>query len=222
MNPLSCSTAPLKLTLLGLVMVMLNACATAQYSALEKLGIHKRDILVDRIEAVQETQQETKEQFISAYEQLKALTGGGDKDLENHYNALDKTVKRSESRAEELNQRIDSVEQVANALFDEWQGELEQYSNSTLRANSAANLKQTQARYAQMLNKMRQAESKIMPVLRILQDNTLFMKHNLNASAIASLQGEVLRIEADISALIGEMDSAINEAQRFIDGSASG
>jgi len=40
--------------------------------------------------------------------------------------------------------RIDAVQDVAVALFAEWEEELEQYSNRSLRSASRAKLKQTQ------------------------------------------------------------------------------
>ena len=44
----------------------------------------------------------------------------------------------------------------------------------------------------------------------------VYLKHNLNARAIASLQSELGSIEADVSRLIKEMEVSIAEADRFI------
>ena len=63
---------------------------------------------------------------------------------------------------------------------------------------------------------MHRAEAKIEPVLTPLRDQVLFLKHNLNAQAIASLQSELGRVEGDVSALIREMEAAIREADAFI------
>jgi hypothetical protein len=54
------------------------------------------------------------------------------------------------------------------------------------------------------------------PVLTRLHDQVLFLKHNLNAEAIASLKGETINIQAEISKLIDEMNRSIAEADRFI------
>jgi hypothetical protein len=105
---------------------------------------------------------------------------------------------------------------VANALFKEWETELEQYSNDKLRRASAQQLTQTRERYTPLLGAMRRAESKIDPVLMAFRDQVLFLKHNLNAQAIASLQGEFMSIENDIASLIKEMETSIAEADSFI------
>ena len=44
----------------------------------------------------------------------------------------------------------------------------------------------------------------------------MFLKHNLNARAIASLKSELGSIESDVSALIASMEESINEANTFI------
>ena len=54
------------------------------------------------------------------------------------------------------------------------------------------------------------------PVLDSFRDHVLFLKHNLNAQAVASLQGELGGIESDVGRLIREMEASIAEAQSFI------
>jgi hypothetical protein len=50
----------------------------------------------------------------------------------------------------------------------------------------------------------------------VLRDQVLFLKHNLNAKAIASLENELVSVETDVGQLIREMEAAIAEADRFI------
>ncbi len=200
--------------------LLLSACGTvqkAQYSALEKVGIHKRDILVDRIEKTSETQEETKKQFQSAYEELASLVDIDDGGLENKYKRMAKAVKASEDKATELDERIKSVNEVANALFDEWQEELQEYQSASLRRTSEANLSSTKKRYATIYKKMQDSQQRVDPVLKVLQDNTLYLKHNLNARAVNSLSSEVIVIEGKVARLIEQMEASINESKKFID-----
>ena len=64
---------------------------------------------------------------------------------------------------------------------------------------------------------MRRAEKAIYPVLASLKDNTLYLKHNLNARAIASLKNELGTVDNDVNALLTAMQQAINESNAFID-----
>jgi septation ring formation regulator EzrA len=72
-------------------------------------------------------------------------------------------------------------------------------------------------RYDELLRVMRNAESKMPPVLDQLRNQVLFLKHNLNASAIAGLGEIALDVQNDVASLIAEMETAIREANAFIE-----
>ena len=112
--------------------------------------------------------------------------------------------------------RIDDVDKVAQDLFREWAAEAKQFQNAAYRRDSEAKLRDTRRNYDQMLGAMRNAESRIEPVLSVFRDQVLYLKHNLNARALASLQDESAKIETDVNQLIQELSAAIAEADRFI------
>lgn len=206
--------------LLCLVLVFsagqLSGCQKTYYDTLEKVGIHKRDLMVDRVEKARDTQQEAKEQFTSALERFKSVVNFSGGELEEKYETLKSEYEKSADKAAAVNKRIASVEDVADALFEEWRAELDQYSSASLRADSKKKLDATKRQYSQLISAMKRAEKKIAPVLTAFHDQVLYLKHNLNAQAIASLQGEVLAVEDDIAALILDMEASIREADVFI------
>lgn len=194
----------------------LTGCQSAYYSAMEQVGIHKRDIMVDRVEDANEAQQDAQQQFTSALDALKVLTQFDGGDLESAYNQVNDQYEASNDAAEKVRERIAAIEDVADALFDEWQDELDLYSSSKLRRDSESKLNSTKTSYQRMLSAMHRAEQKMDPVLDTLRDNTLYLKHNLNAAAIGSLQGEFQSLQRDIQRAITDMEAAINESERFI------
>jgi len=194
----------------------LAACSSAYYSGLEKIGIPKREVMVHRVEKARDTQEETKQQFKSALEQFTVMTNFKGGDLEATYNKLNGEYEASVKKAEEVNKRIADIEDVSSALFSEWETELTQYSNASLRRNSQQKLTATKAHYQQLIAAMRKAETKIEPVLSVFRDQVLYLKHNLNAQAIASLKGQLDSVRSDVSALVVEMEKSINEADAFI------
>ncbi|WP_445366801.1 DUF2959 domain-containing protein [Methylomonas sp. BW4-1] len=202
--------------MLFLLMFGLAACSSAYYSGLEKIGIPKREVMVHRVEKARDTQEETKQQFKSALEQFTVMTNFKGGDLEATYNKLNGEYEASVKKATEVNKRIADIEDVSNALFSEWETELTQYSNVSLRRNSQQKLTATKAHYQQLLAAMRKAETKIEPVLSVFRDQVLYLKHNLNAQAIASLKGQLDSVKSDVSALVVEMEKSINEADAFI------
>lgn len=197
-------------------MLMLTGCQSAYYAAWEKVGVEKRDILVDRVENAKESQEEAQEQFSSALEAFGAVVAFDGGELEDVYDRLNGQYEDSVAAAEDVTARIDKVEGVAEALFDEWQEELEKYQNASLKRDSANKLRETQRRYKSLMKAMRNAESKMAPVLSALQDNVLYLKHNLNASAIGALQGELSTIENNVAQLLRQMNAAIEESDAFI------
>ena len=196
-------------------MLMLG-CQTAYYGAMEKLGIEKRDILVDRVEDARGAQQDAKKQFEDALEQFIAVTDFQGGALETQYRKLKAEFEDSEAQAQQVRSRIRDVERVAKDLFTEWDKELGQFSNQNMRRTSERQLADTRRRYAVLIEKMRRAEGKIDPVLTAFRDRVLFLKHNLNAQAIASLRTDRAEIESDITALVSEMNKSIAEADAFI------
>ncbi len=210
----------MKKLFIGVLLLSLTACGTTQnikYSVLEKAGIHKRDILVDRIEKTSEAQEETKEDFKTAYDRLSELVDVDDAGLESKYKQLQKAVDVSETRSNQLKSRISSVDSVAQDLFAEWRQELEQYTNVGLRRKSENNLKMTEQRYNTIYRQMENSYARALPVLKVLQDNTLYLKHNLNARAVKGISNEVLSVEDKVSQLILQMEKSISESKQFID-----
>ncbi|MCY7296794.1 DUF2959 domain-containing protein [Alteromonas sp. a30] len=203
-------------TLFVVIALLLAGCQSAYYSAWEKLGVEKRDILSDRVESAKSAQEDAQKQFADALEQLSALISFDGGELQDTYEALKDQYQSSKDSADRVGDKIDSIENVAEALFDEWEEELTQYSNESLRRKSEQQLKTTQRRYSKLIRAMRKAEASMEPVLTTLNDNVLFLKHNLNASAIGALQGELEQIQKEIQMLISEMNLSISQSEEFI------
>lgn len=198
------------------VMLFFSGCQKTYYSAMEKVGKHKRDIMVDRVEDARDSQADAQVQFKSALEQFDSVVKLQETDLKKAYDKLNTEYEKSEDAATRVSSRIESVESVAEALFDEWEDELEQYQSAELKRSSKEQLRITKGRYREMLASMLQAEASMEPVLKIFHDNVLFLKHNLNAQAIGSLQSEFANLKGEIDLLITKMNVAIESSNEFI------
>jgi hypothetical protein len=191
-------------------------CQSVYYDVMEKMGYPKRDLMVSDVEKARDAQQEAKEQFKSALERFTTVLNVKGGELQEKYDTLNAEYERSEAKAKAVRDRIASVEDVSQALFEEWKAELKEYSSATLRQSSQKKLAQTQTQYAQLIKVMKRAETKMDPVLAKFKDQVLFLKHNLNAQAIASLKSELVSVEGNIASLIKEMETSIKEADSFI------
>jgi chromosome segregation ATPase len=201
---------------LAIALVALLGCQKTYYTMLEQVGVEKRELLGKRVGRAKESQQEAQKEFRDALEQFQAVTGHRGGDLEDRYDRLRRAYERSEERAHDVSQRIDAVESVANALIEEWEDELDRYQDRSLRRRSEARLHETEGQVDQLLRVMHRAERSLEPVLEKLEDRVLYVKHNLNAAALAGLQEDVPALEKDVDRLVREMQESIAEADRFI------
>ena len=194
----------------------LTSCSSVYYGAMEKVGFHKRDIMVSRVKKARTSEQEAKEVFKGALEEFSSVTDFKGGNLEKQYSKVNKAYLAAERQAADVKARHDDVESVSKALFREWKKEIKLYESAELKAESNKQLAAAQARYKTLIAAMHRAEKSLDPVLRKFRDHTLFLKHNLNSKAIASLQSQVQTTRIEVSRLIKEMEKAIAEADSFI------
>ncbi len=197
-------------------MLLVAGCRSAYYSAWEKFGVYKRDLLKKRVVEARDDQKAASKQFQDALTRIKELYGFQGGNLEKTYSALNRDYDRSVERANAVHKRVKDVETVAGDLFAEWEKELKEISSPNLRESSRTKLQETRGRYDELHTALKRAEQSMDPVLTRFHDQVLYLKHNLNAEAIASLKGETTNIQTEIAKLIEDMNNAIAQADKFI------
>lgn len=194
----------------------LAGCTSTKYAVLEKFGIPKRELFKKYVIAARDEQKAAGQQFQDALARLKSVYSFNGGKLEAAYDELKSDYDRSNSKATAVKSRIRDVESVSSALFSEWEQEIQQITTASLAADSRSKLADTRARYESMHAALLRAEHGMEPVLAKLKDNVLYLKHNLNSQAIASLKGEATSIQGEIGHLIEEMNVSIRKADEFI------
>ncbi|HXG47925.1 MAG TPA: DUF2959 domain-containing protein [Methylomirabilota bacterium] len=207
------STFPL---LVALLVLAGTGCRSTYYAVYETFGVHKRDLLKNRVVEARDEQKAAGEEFKDALTRLKEITGFEGGNLEKAYNQLKADFDDCSARAESVRTRIKSMETVAGDLFAEWEKEIGQISTDSLKTASRRQLDDTKRRYQDLSSALKKAESSMAPVLTQFRDYVLYLKHNLNAQAIASLKGEAASIQTEISKLITEMNISIARADEFV------
>jgi len=196
--------------------LVLAGCRSLYYAAYEKLGVEKRHLLRKNVEKAQEEQAEAAQEFKDVLTRIKELYGFDGGELERVYKKLSGDYDDLSNRAEGIRERIGKVDQIGKDLFAEWEREIGEISNTSLRAKSEASLRDSRRRFATLQTAMQQAESRLGPVLTQVHDYVLALKHNLNAAAVGAMQGEVGAIERDVARLIEDMNRSIQEAESFL------
>jgi len=201
---------------LALLLLFTTGCSKMYYAGMEKVGVHKRDIMVSRVKDVQESQEEAQEEFKSALEQFGSLVSIEESDLKKAYDKFSSQYDDAKEAADDLHKDINKLEDVSLALFTEWEDEITQYKNAKLKAQSKKKLRTTKAKYKKMMASMRRSEKKMEPILATFYDNVLTLKHSLNAQAIGALQGEFKSLKNNIAVLMKQMNQSIKESDTFI------
>lgn len=209
----------MKQVMVLLMVATMVGCSSARkmyYNAWESMGYAKRERLVDNVKAAREEQVQAKQEFATALEQFKSVVNFDGGDLEKTYNKLNKQYEACDDQAGEVRSKIAGVKNVSAALFSEWTSEINEMSDASLKASSTKLRDDTKRSYDQMITRMDSAAASMDPVLKSFKDRVLFIKHNLNAKAIASLKGTEVELGGQIDKLIKEMEKSIAEADAFI------
>jgi len=200
------------------VLLTITGCANSVYYAgMEKVGFHKRDIMVSRVEKVQNLQKDAQEEFKSALEKFGSLVAIEDTDLKSAYEKFNGEYEDAREIADDLSKSIDKLEDVSLSLFEEWENELDLYTSKKLKSQSSKKLQATISNYKAMMSSMRKSEKSMEPILSTFQDNVLTLKHSLNAQAIGALKGEFNSLKKEIKVLISQMNRSIKESSQFIE-----
>jgi len=191
-------------------------CSSLYYASMKKVGKEKRDILASRILDAKKDQEKAKEQIRTTMEAFQELTGFQGGDLEKVYRKLNAEYEDAADRAKKVSDRINSIERVSNDLFKEWSGEISSMSDRQLKRSSLQLLNDTEKRQAVLLRKMREVEDRMRPVINTFHDKVLFLKHNLNARAIASLKQTGVQLDRQVASLLKDIEASTQEADAFI------
>jgi chromosome segregation ATPase len=201
---------------LVLFTLSLAGCTSTYYKTMRTLGKEKRDILVQRVKDAKKDQDQTKQKLKTTMESFQALTGFQGGSLEKSYKRLNSDYESANSQAKKLHDKIESIDQVSNDLFKEWQKEINEMGNAKLKAQSSTMLRNAKTRQAAYMRAMRKTEDQIEPVLSAFRDQVLFLKHNLNSRAIGSLKGTSATLQSDVAGLIQSIDASSQEADKLI------
>lgn len=201
---------------LFLAALLLSGCQSLYYKAQEKLGNEKRDILIDRVKKGRQDQEKAKEQYKTTLEAFQAVTGFAGGKTEEIYKKLKKEYDEAAERTKKVSDRIDSIEQVSGDMFAEWETEINAMENRDLKAKSRVLMRDTRARYTPLIKKMKDVERRAKPVLKAFEDQVLFIKHNLNAEAVSSLKTTVIKMDAEVTKLVADIEASTKEADAFL------
>ncbi len=206
------------LSLLSLPALLAVSCQASGYTS--SLKSSSRDLkvaLLENVRASREEQAASQVRFASACDLLTELTRNETEDPEALYEQLLGEIDKCAECAEDLRDRIPTLEQDAAELFEILSVELEQFSHPDMRSRSEAMLKHTQESFGKLIAQFEHTQEQVEVVMLALRDFVLFFNQNLNARAVGTLEDENDFIVEELETLEEETGSAINEVDTFIE-----
>lgn len=186
-------------------------------NALETVGVKtKHDLLAERVQEIIALQEEAKQHIEVAFDALSNVSGDANA-IEIQLDEIADTYESGEGVTQDLKKQIEAVNDIANALFREWRSELRQYTNKNLRKKSAENLSDTKKQYVAVYLSMQTAYKSIEPLLGLMHDNRLYLKHNRTEKALEGFQSEVEAVGNDMASIIKNIEGSIQQSEAFVD-----
>lgn len=198
------------------IALLFSSCTTLYLKTWDAMGYEKREVLAKNIEEMKEDQEDTRETFRDALQTLKMDHNIASTKLEDFYDDLKDHYEDADEEAKDLRDRVKRVDEIAEAMFEEWDSEISTMSSNSLKSKSRQKKRQTERKFATLQTKTKKVVSSLDKPLARLRDQTLYVKHNLNAQSLDIFQAENKDIAQDVEKLLASIDRSIKEADQFL------
>ncbi|MCC6672938.1 MAG: DUF2959 family protein [Planctomycetes bacterium] len=150
-------------------------------------------------------------------EMMTALVGNSVKgDPIAAYQEFTKAISESESQANRLRAAVRQMQSAAQPVFDQWSSDLLKISNQQIRRRSDARMDATLQRYQALLAATKSAESGYDSFNQGVRDLSLFLGHDLNATALAEVRQDARAITDLALELDGRFNRTLEAARDYI------
>lgn len=205
----------------ALLLASLPACSFVNNLIKGKSGPADVDDLVAAVENVQKELDASKGSMLAAVQGLQAITAPDFQgDAVKAHKELVEVVENSEDQADELRGAIEDMQAASVPVFDQWTKDLEAYSNPEMRQRSQARLSAARERYDAVLAAVEPLLVEYEAVNQTLRDHVLFLKHDMNPAALATIQDDVRSVAKDAASLDGRFNSGRAAAIAYVEATA--
>ena len=201
---------------LGIGVILLLCCALAKPAATLAGDHDKMDDLIDRIEKTMKEMRESEqhlEKTLDAYHKTLAKEGGGRR---SSYKDLVKRLEKHEERSKKRLERFKDMDERAEKYFKAWKKGLDEIKDSRLKQRGASRLSEARERYKSLRGAGHDAHEGFDPVFEGLQDQAVYLGHDLNAASTATLAEDKAKIAALAHGLSVKLESYSVAANGYI------
>jgi hypothetical protein len=140
---------------------------------------------------------------VATYNSITEMTA---KDLKDAYKDLNKDVLESEKKVTDGRPKVDEMNTAAESYFAAWKASTAAISDPDLRKRSEERLAGAQARFNSIAAAGRDARQSFDTLMTDVKDQSTFLGHDLNASAIASLKPNAAKFNTRAKTVFTKVD----------------
>src|SRR5512134_2389264 len=174
---------------IGLIFVLVAAVAALRATPVAaQAGPDQTTKFLKTVEGTVKAIGDSREQLQKTVATYNSITEMTAKDLKGAYNDLNKDVADSEKKVTEGRPKVDEMNTAAEAYFAAWKASAAAISDPDLRKRSEERLADAQARFGRIAVAGKDARLDFDTLMTDVKDQSTFLGHDLNASAIATLK----------------------------------
>lgn len=205
-----------KLLIGALSLFFLCSCTTVYYKSWELLGREKRDLLSSNIESLKGEQEDAKEEFSDVLERMRSEYVGEKQSLAETYSDFKSDYDDIKDEVDDVTSRLNRIDGLAKALFKEWLVEANEFDSREYRRKSLAKRGETMRSFNKYMKSTRALEAGMNQSLKSLQDEVVFLKHNLNSQIVSQFNVKLATLEKDMEKIIGKIEKSIEGTDSYI------
>ena len=211
MNRTFFTTSTLALT----VAAGLSGCKS--FSKQQTVSLRQVDELVSKIEHVHLESELSRESAHDSLDSLEHLTSPKfNGDAVAAYEEFVLTIERSEDQAKSLERSIRSMEKSADEVFEQWEEDLEVFTNPRMRRRSAARLEETKKRYAAILEAVEPCKAAHEEFNLGMRDYAFYLSHDFNAGSVSEIEGDLDAVRKMTAELDDNFQATEEAVRRYV------
>ena len=178
---------------------------------------HKRtDELIERIDETVKEMREGRKRVAKTLAAYNEVFSREEKRRRSAYKDLVKSLDKQEERSKKLRERFKELEKTAEKYFKEWSKSLKEIKKGELRDRSATRLDETRKRYLELIGAGEEAQNGFRPVVEGLEDQVVYLGHDLNQTSVESLETDRAKINDVARGLMARIDSFAAAADAYV------
>jgi len=159
---------------------------------------------------------DTKNQISKTLGVYNGLRDDAVKDRKKAYKSLVKEMENCGKRVVNVRERTAAMNGDASAYFKDRGASLEKIASEDLRTRAGKRLDDSRSRFEAVLAAGRAAADDYRALMAELRDQVLFLGHDLNPSAVASLEKDAGELNARAKELFGKIDETVTSFNEYI------